>query len=246
MTDTDAQQTLELALVTGGAKRVGREIVLGLAKKGYAIGLHYHRSAKEATELALELEELGTPVVLLPADLRSPAEVRKIFKQVDQAGFPLKVLVNSAAQMDRKSLTELSTKEWDALFELNVRAAWLCSIQAAERMADGGVILNISDVGAQRAWSGYGAYSVSKAALNSLTLLLAQTLAPRIRVNAVALGLVMQDESMNPKRWQQLVEKTPLYRAVDIQAVIETITFLLENEYITGEIVNVDGGRSLV
>lgn len=246
MIDQPANQTMELALVTGGSKRVGREIVLGLAKKGYAIGLHYHHSAKEAAQLADELETEGTPVVMLPADLRSPTEIRKIFKQVDKSGFQLKVLVNSAAAMDRKPLTKVTPKEWDALFDLNLRAAWLCSVQAAERMPEGGVIINISDVGAQRAWSGFGAYSVSKAALNSLTMVLAQTLAPKIRVNALALGLVMPAESMPEESWQQLLKKTPLNRPVDAQAIVGTLNFLLGNGYITGEIVSVDGGRQLV
>jgi len=191
MDAADKNLTLNLALVTGGSKRLGREIVMGLAKRGYAIGLHYHRSAKEALDLADELEGEGTPVVMLPGDLRSTVEVRKIFKKIDDSGFPLKVLVNSAAMMDRKSLTKMAVREWDSLFDLNLRAAWLCSVLAAERMVVGGSIINISDVGAKRAWSGFGAYSVTKAALNSLTMVLAQTLAPNIRVNAVALGLVM-------------------------------------------------------
>lgn len=246
MSDHPANATMDLALVTGGAKRVGREIVLGLAKKGYAIGLNYHHSAEEAAQLADELEVEGTPVVMLPADLRSPAEIRKIFKQVDKSGFQLKVLVNSAAAMDRKPLTKVTPKEWDALFDLNLRAAWLCSIQAAERMPEGGVIINISDVGAQRAWSGFGAYSVSKAALNSLTMVLAQTLAPKIRVNALALGLVMPADSMPEESWKQLLKRTPLNRPVNLQAIVDTIYFLLENGYITGEIVSVDGGRQLV
>jgi NAD(P)-dependent dehydrogenase (short-subunit alcohol dehydrogenase family) len=246
MNAADENLTLNLALVTGGSKRLGREIVMGLAKRGYAIGLHYHRSAKEALDLADELEGEGTPVVMLPADLRSTVEVRKIFKKIDDSGFPLEVLVNSAAMMDRKSLTKMSVREWDSLFDLNLRAAWLCSVLAAERMVVGGSIINISDVGAKRAWSGFGAYSVTKAALNSLTMVLAQTLAPNIRVNAVALGLVMPGASISPEAWQDLVQKTPLKRPVDVKAIMNTIAFLLDNGYITGEIINVDGGRQLI
>lgn len=246
MVDEPGELKIGLALVTGGAKRLGREIVLGLAKRGYAIGLHYHRSSKEALQLADELEVQGVPVLLLPGDLRSPSDIKKIFKKIDAAEYPLQVLVNSAAQMDRKPLTKISTKDWDDLFALNLRAAWQCSILAAGRMQEGGIIINISDVGAQRAWSGFGAYSITKAALNSLTMVLAQTLAPKIRVNAVAPGLVLPAENVQEETWRGLVQKTPLNRAVDTAAIIRTIDFLLDNAYVTGEIVSVDGGRQLV
>jgi len=236
----------ELALVTGGAKRLGRAIVLELAKRGYAIGLHYHRSSKDAVELAEELEVQGVPVLMLPADLRSPLAIRKMFNKIDASGFPLKVLVNSAAKMDRKPLSKLAVKDWDELFALNLRAVWQCSMFAAERMGEGGVIINISDVGAQRAWTGFGAYSITKAGVNSLTMLLAQSLAPKIRVNAVAPGLVLPPENMPAEDWLRLIHKTPLNRAVNVTAVTNTIGFLLDNAYITGDIVAVDGGRQLV
>ncbi len=236
----------DLALVTGGAKRLGREIVLALAKRGYAIGLHYNRSAKEALELANELEAQGIPVVLLQADLKNPSAINKMFKKIDAAGYPLKVLVNSAALMERKSLDKLSVREWDALFDINLRAVWLCSMAAAGRMGEGSVIINISDVGARRAWTGFGAYSITKAGVDSLTQLLARSLAPKIRVNAVAPGLVLAAEDMPEEGWKRLIHKTPIQRPVDTSAVTNTIGFLLDNTYITGEIVSVDGGRQLV
>ena len=244
--DQTGETTQELAIVTGGARRLGREIVLGLAKRGYAIGLHYHHSAREALTLAEELESQGTAVLLMQADLRSPAAIRRMFKKVEESGFVLKVLINSAAKMEHKPLMGISTREWDDLFALNLRAVWLCSIQAAKLMKAGGVIINISDVGAQRAWAGFGAYSITKSALNSLTKILAQSLAPDIRVNAVAPGLVMPSEKMSSEDWKKLVNKTPLHRPVDTEAILKMIGFLLDNAYITGEVVNVDGGRHLV
>jgi NAD(P)-dependent dehydrogenase (short-subunit alcohol dehydrogenase family) len=246
MSADSKESSIGLALVTGGAKRLGREILLGLVKKGYAAGIHYHHSAREAVQLADELEGEGVPVVLLPADLQSPTAIKKLFKKIDDSGFPLKILVNSAAQMERKPLNKISIREWDELFALNLRAAWYCSMLAAERMTDGGVIINISDTGAQRAWSSFGAYTVSKAALNSLTMVLAQTLAPSIRVNAVAPGLVFPAEGMSEETWNRLVHETPLNRPVESSAVMDAISLLLENTYITGEIINVDGGRQLV
>jgi len=244
--DANRADLQQMALVTGGAKRLGKAIVLNLAKRGYAIGLHYNRSTKEALELADELEILGVPVVMLPGDLESPTAINRIFKKIDASGYPLKVLVNSAASMHHKPLEKLSVKEWDSLFALNLRAVWLCSILSAERMVEGSVIINISDVGATRAWTGYGAYSITKAAVNSLTQLLARSLAPRIRVNAIAPGLVMQPESMSDESWQHLIHKTPFNRPVDPAAITSMIDFLLDNSYVTGDIIAVDGGRQLV
>jgi NAD(P)-dependent dehydrogenase (short-subunit alcohol dehydrogenase family) len=246
MTDNPGEVLKDMALVTGGAKRLGKAIVLGLAKRGYAIGLHYHNSSKEAYELADELDMLGVPVLMLSADLKNPSEIKRIFKKIDTAGYPLKLLVNSAALMDRKPLAKTSIKDWDSLFALNVRAVWQLSMLAAERMGEGGVIINISDVGAQRAWGGFGAYSITKAAVNSLTMVLAQSLAPKIRVNAVAPGLVLPAENLPAEGWNRLVQKTPLNRSVSISAITNTIDFLLDNTYVTGEIIAVDGGRQLV
>ncbi len=246
MTDNPGDVLKDMALVTGGAKRLGKAIVLGLARRGYAIGLHYHNSTKEAYELADELDMLGVPVLMLSADLKNPSEIKRIFKKIDAAGYPLKVLVNSAAQMSRKPLAKTSIKEWDALFALNLRAVWQLSMLASERMSAGGVIINISDVGAQRAWSGFGAYSITKAAVDSLTMVLAQSLASKIRVNAVAPGLVLPGENVSEESWNRLVQKTPLNRPISTAAITRTIDFLLDNAYVTGEIVAVDGGRQLV
>lgn len=237
---------LSLAIVTGAGHRLGRAIALGLALRGYAIGLHYHASNDSANRTAAEIEALGVPVVPLPANLLDEAQIIAMFDRAAGAGYPLRVLVNSAAVMDRGNLLEMSAAEWDATLDLNLRAPWLCAREAARQMSAGGVIINLTDSGTSKVWTGYPAYLVSKAALEMLTRLLAKTLAPAVRVNAVAPGLVLKSENVTGDEWQRLVSRLPLARSGSEKAVIQAVYFLLENDYVTGETIVVDGGYRLI
>jgi NAD(P)-dependent dehydrogenase (short-subunit alcohol dehydrogenase family) len=235
-----------LALVTGGAHRLGRAIALGLARLGYAVVVHYHHSAAAAEQTAAAARALGTPAVLLDADLRDPAQIQGLFDRIAGLPYPLKVLVNSAAVMPRGSLVDISPADWDAALALNLRAPLLCSQQAARLMIDGGVIVNLTDTGAQKTWTSFPAYVVSKSALETLTRLLARSLAPRIRVNAVAPGLVLPGPDTPPEDWDRLVARIPLKRAALVDEIAQTVAFLVQNEYITGQTVVVDGGYHLI
>lgn len=244
MTDVSG---LPLALVTGAAHRIGRAIALALARQGFAIGLHYHRSRDAAEETAGLLAETGAPVYLLPADLTAPVAIDDLFVRV--AGLPhsLGVLVNSAAAMPRGDLRDLPVEEWDAVFDLNLRAPWLCARAAARLMEPaGGVIVNISDSGAGKAWTGYPAYVISKNGLEALTRLLARSLAPRVRVNAVAPGLILPSPDLPPETWQRLVERLPLQAAGQPEDVARAVLFFIQNPYITGQVLAVDGGYQMV
>lgn len=237
----------ELAVVTGGAVRLGREIALGLAQAGYAIGLHYNGSADQANDTAREIESIGIPVTLFKADLRNPDEIDGMFNRISRVPEPLKVFVNSASIMPRGSLKNLAVDDWDRTLDLNLRAPWLCARAAAQLMeAAGGVIINITDSGASKTWTGFPAYTISKAGLETLTRLLARTLAPKIRVNAVAPGLILPSADTSEEDWQRLVKRLPVMQAGSPQDVVQAIHFLLENEYITGETLHVDGGFQLV
>ncbi|MEW6650097.1 MAG: SDR family NAD(P)-dependent oxidoreductase, partial [Chloroflexota bacterium] len=144
----------KLAVVTGAAIRLGKAIALGLAEKGYAIGLHYHHSQAAAEQTAAEIEKLGAPVLRLPADLSKEKQIKDLFRRIEESGYLLKVLVNSAAEMQRSDLLELSVKEWDYTMALNLRAPWLCARYAARLMEQDGVIINISDSGTRKVWLG--------------------------------------------------------------------------------------------
>lgn len=236
-----------LALITGAATRIGRALAVCLADEGYQVGIHYHKSQKDALQLNADLESVGHSTLLLQADLTREEEVQAMFAQIKASGKPLKVLVNSAAVMIAKNLLETELEIWDQTLDLNLRAPWLCSRQAAHLMADGGgIIINISDSGAHRSWTGYGAYIVSKAALESLTRVLARTLAPQIRVNAIAPGLILKSEGLPDTKWNELVNRLPLKQAGDPQDIVDAMLFLIKNHHITGTTLVVDGGYQLL
>ena len=237
-----------LALITGAAHRLGRAFALSLAKQGYAILLHYNHARDDAESAAAEIRALDVPVFLAQADLTDPLAAQCLFSVVDESAHPLKVLVNSAATMQRTDARTLSLAEWDATLNLNLRAPFILTQQAEARMrsSGGGLIVNITDVGAEKSWSGFPAYTVSKAALSSLTKVLARSFAPTVRVNAIAPGLVLPADDMPPAEWERLVKRLPLQRPADLTELTAALEFLLKNEYITGQTITVDGGYSLL
>jgi NAD(P)-dependent dehydrogenase (short-subunit alcohol dehydrogenase family) len=235
-----------LAFITGAAQRLGKAIAQELAAHGYAIGLHYFKSSEQAQKTALELENLGVPVFIFQADLRVPRQIQQMFEKVAVCPCPLEVLVNSAAVMPREEFRSMAVEEWDSIVNLNLRAPWLCAQHAASLMEpEGGVIINISDAGAGRAWTGYPAYSVTKAGIETLTRVLARVLAPKIRVNGVAPGLILPSPELSPGEWQRLVNRLPLKRPGSPEDIARAILYLVENDYITGQILAVDGGFQL-
>jgi NAD(P)-dependent dehydrogenase (short-subunit alcohol dehydrogenase family) len=240
-------ENMPLALVTGAARRLGRAIARGLAQAGYAIGLHYYQSAADAQNTAEEIQKLGVPVQLYRADLTKVGEIQAMFDQVSSQPHSLQVLVNSAAIMKRSSLREEGVSGWDETMAINLRAPWLCAQQASRLMqANGGVIINISDSGAHKAWTGYPAYVISKAGLEALTRLQARTYAPVIRVNAVAPGLSLPPAQMSGEEWQRLVDRSPTKKAPSALDVVDAVLFLVRNESITGQTIVIDGGNQLV
>ena len=231
-----------LALVTGAAQRLGKAFATTLARQGFDILLHYHRSSDAAVQTKMELEAVGSRVVLAQADLTDPEQISSLVAQIDS----LQVLVNSAAFMPSGSVDQLSLENWDTSLDLNLRAPFLLAQQASHKMESGGLIVNISDVGAQKAWSRYPSYTVSKAALESLTRILARGLAPKIRVNAIAPGLVLQSDIVPAEEWDRLIKRLPLKRPARPEEIASALEFLLKNEYITGQTLVVDGGYSLI
>lgn len=235
-----------LALVTGSAHRLGKAFALTLARMGYSIALHYRGSADEAEKTTEEIRALGVDCLPIRADLTAPDEIDFLFSLVDEMSGTLKVVVNSAAVMPVGNPRDLELRDWDAALDLNLRAPFLIAQQAAKRMTEGGLIVNISDVAAQKTWSRYPSYTVSKAGLESLTKTLARALAPGIRVNAIAPGLVMQSDVVTDEEWRRLLERLPLKRPAALEEIASTLEFLIKNEYITGQTIVVDGGYSLI
>ena len=231
-----------LALVTGAAHRLGKTFALTLARLGYDILLHYHSAEGEAFQTQKEIESIGRRVTLTPADLTDPAQIQSLVSNIGA----LNVLVNSAAFMPSGNVDVLSIENWDTSLDLNLRAPFLLAQSISKKMSDTGLIVNITDVGAQKAWSRYPSYTVSKAGLESLTRILARALAPKIRVNAIAPGFVLQSDIVPAAEWERLLKRVPLQRAARTEEIASALEFLLKNEYITGQTIVVDGGYSLV
>ena len=238
--------SLLLALVTGSAHRLGKAFAISLARMGYSIALHHRGSVTEAEQTVTEIRALGVDCLPIRADLTMPEKIEFLFSMVDEFNTPLKVVVNSAAIMPVGNPRTLELHDWNSALDLNLRAPFLIAQHAAKRMTDGGLIVNVTDIGAQKAWSRYPSYTVSKAGLESLTKMLARSLAPEIRVNAIAPGLVLPSDVVTPETWQKLVERLPLKRAATLDEITSTLEFLIKNEYITGQTIVVDGGYSLI
>lgn len=239
-----------LALVTGAARRLGKSLALALAGEGYSILLHYHASAQEAARTAAEIAALGAPAYPVQADLTTDAGIAALVAALEErlraspAG--LKILVNSAGVMPRADLASVSAATWDAAFALNLRAPFLLAQAAARRMTDGGLIVNITDVGAQKHWLNYPTYVVSKSALETLTRLQARAYAPAVRVNAIAPGLVMPPENFPHEEWERLVKRLPLQRETAVEEIVSALQFLIRNRMVTGQTLTVDGGYALL
>jgi pteridine reductase len=231
-----------LALVTGAAHRLGKVFALTLARRGFDIVLHYHKSLDEAIQTKAEIESVGKNATLAQADLTQASEIQALVSSLPS----LNMLVNSAAFMPSGNVDLLSIENWDTSLDLNLRAPFLLAQQASEKMTDHGLIVNITDVGAQKTWSRYPSYTVSKAALDSLTKILARALAPKIRVNAIAPGFVLQSDIVSAEEWDRLIKRVPLKRPARPEEIASALEFLLQNEYITGQTIVVDGGYSLI
>ncbi|MGD0877167.1 MAG: SDR family oxidoreductase [Anaerolineales bacterium] len=239
-------EKVSLAVVTGAAHRLGRIFALMLAQHGYAILLHYHHSCEMADETAAEIRAMGGRVYLVKADLTDSAQIQTLFSQIDSLKLPLKVLVNSAARMKQEDLRDVSITEWDYALNLNLRVPFLITQRAAERMQEGGVIVNVTDAGVWKTWTGFPAYLVSKSGLEMLTRLQAKTYAPNIRVNAIAPGLVLPSSDTSAEEWEKRISRLPLKHAASIDDLSSALAFILNNQSITGQTIFVDGGYSLI
>lgn len=235
-----------LALVTGAAHRLGKVFAAALAREGYAVALHYWNSEQDAEGAARELVSIGAPVFPIRADLTDPHSIPRLFNEVDRIPHTLEVLVNSAGVFRGSDPRDTDLNEWELTMGLNLRAPFFCAQQAAARMTDGGLIINVTDVGARKSWSHFPAYSASKAALDALTGILARAYAPGIRVNAIAPGLFLRSSETSEQDWERLIDRLPMQRAGNPSDLGAAFLFLLHNEYVTGQTLVVDGGYGLV
>ena len=228
------------ALVTGALSGVGELLALALARDGYALALHYHTSSDARPALEARLAKIGATAHFVRADLIAPGAPERVMAEAVAALGGLEVVVNSAALFARTPVGATTAEQWDQLMALNVRVPFLVA-QAAAPHIEAGCIINVGDTGT--AWPGYAGYLASKAALAAVTRSLARALAPRVRVNTLALGVL--DVHDAPPGGALALARVPLCRAGTVHELEGALRYLLDAEYVTGATVEVDGGRHL-
>ncbi len=237
-----------IALITGAAVRVGRAIALELAQAGADVAVHCNRSVDEAEATAREIESLGRRACVVQGDLADPdAPERIVAETVDRLG-ALSVLVNNASIWEKTPIGELSRAPWDEHLTTNLTAPAMLSRAAWRHLREArpGFIINICDFSGERPWADYIAYCVSKGGLITLTRALARAMAPDVLVNGLSPGFVMLPEDADEKTRQAALKRIPLNRIGDASDIAKAARFLIEDgRYITGQILNVDGGRTL-
>ena len=240
--------TGKVALVTGGAVRVGLEIARALADAGADVAIGYRRSAAEARAAVRDLEARGVRAAALRADVARPREARALVTAAVKRLGRLDILVNNAALFFRTPVLTTTIVQFDRLLAVNLRAPFFLSQAAARAMGRrGGRIINIADVGAVRAWAGYVPYGISKAGVLMLTRGLAAALAPRIQVNAVAPGVVLLPEGFPRVSGRRLTGRIPMGRHGRPADVAQAVRFFATcSDYITGQVLFVDGGMSVL
>jgi pteridine reductase len=236
--------TGRLALVTGAGHRVGRAIALGLATRGMDVAVHYNASEQAARETAGAIEALGRRATVFQSNLAERGAPAALIGAVSDRMGAIDVVINSAAIMMRTPWESVTEQHWDDMFALNLRSAFFVSQAAALTMRErGGAIVNIADLAAYETWPAYIPHGLTKAGVVQMTRALARVLAPSIRVNAVAPGAVLLPEGWTDADARRLIETTPLQRLGSPDDVVDTVIYLLEADYVTGETIIVDGGR---
>ena len=243
----------KVALVTGGARRIGRGIALALAEAGADVAITYLNSQDEASATVSEIAALGRHGLDLKCDVRAEESVCAMVGEVVSQFGRLDLLVNNAAVFDSAALDVLSVERWDAVFETNVRGPFLMAREALPHLRQtGGRIVNIGSLGGIRAWANHAHYCASKAALHMLTEAMAKAFAPEVSVNCVAPGWIHMDRATDGadgesgERALRFAEKTPLGRNGTVEDVARAVLFFAAGSaFVTGQILTVDGGLGL-
>lgn len=245
----------KVALVTGAAKRIGAEIARQLHRENFNLVIHYHQSEKAAKELANELNEARENSALcIAADLNNLAQVDDLAEQAHRHWQRIDLLVNNASSFYPTPIGESSDADWNQLINSNLKAPFFLAQALAKNLgAHHGCIINIADIYADRPLKKHSIYSIAKAGNVMLTKTLAQELAPLVRVNGIAPGAILwpddshknPDDRLSDDDKEKMFAKIPLQQRGQAQDIARAILFLTQSPYVTGQILTVDGGRSI-
>jgi pteridine reductase len=236
-----------VALVTGGARRLGRAFSEGAARAGHDVAVHFRSDPAAAAGTVAALEGLGARAEAFPADLREPGAPRRLVEAVLARFGRLDLLVHSASPWLEKTVSEVTEADWDDVFSVGPRAGFFLAQAAFPALAaDGGAVLLVSDVAATKAWPRHVPHAASKAAVDALVRNLAAALGPAVRVVGVAPGVVLPPDGLPPEEVARLVARTPLGRPVAVDDLVSAALHLAANRSVTGQVLAVDCGRSVV
>jgi len=230
------------AIVTGGARRIGRAIALALAREGMNLVI-------EAIEAVREARGFGADAIHVKADVTREGDVQLLFKKALRAFGRVDALINNAAVFERSPIASMPLATWERTIRTNLTGVFLCSREAARIMlsqSEGGKIINMADWTNEQPIRGYAHYSASKAGVISLTKALALELAPKITVNCIAAGTILLPKTYGPTYAATILKSIPLRRFGTLEEISQGVVFLLKNDYATGSVLTIDGGRSLV
>lgn len=233
------------ALVTGAGKRIGRAIALALAAEGANVAITYRDSKKQAEQTVCDLESLGVRAIAVQADLREPANIRDAVERIVKELGTVDILVNNAGRFETARLEDISVEQWDRMFEANTRGPFLTTQAALPYLrAARGRIINLGSLGGMHPWPTHAHYCTSKAALHMLTQTMSKAFAPEISVNCVAPGMIVNDEIS--AEYEYFARKTPMQRNGTPEDVAAAVIFFATGpQFITGQILGVDGGLGL-
>lgn len=238
------ETTGRTALVTGGARRLGRAMALALADAGADVVVNYHTSQDAARQTVAEIEARGRRALAVQANVARGADVRALVAAIERDLGRLDIVVNNASLFERTPVLDITEAEWDRVLDVNLKAPFMLSQAAAPLLArDGGVIVNLLDLSAFQPWSGFAHHAVSKAGLLHLTRVLARALAPDVRVNAIAPGTVLPPSGHDGEDGS---DRRVLRREGRPDDVADALLYLVRSDFVTGETIVVDGGRMLL
>ncbi|MEZ5776409.1 MAG: SDR family oxidoreductase [Hyphomicrobiaceae bacterium] len=244
---TKAAAPLRSALVTGGARRIGRAISIGLAREGFRVAVHHHSSAKEARAVVAEIEEMGGTAVAVAGDLARPATAERLVTAASDGIGPINCLVNNASLFLYDDIATLSEETWQAHMDVNLKAPVFLARAFARQLPEDhmGSIVNLIDERVWRPTPLFLSYAIAKSALWAATQMLAQALAPRIRVNAIGPGPTLPSVYQTKEQFEGQAHATPLRQGSSPEEIASAVIFLTRTASMTGQMIALDGGQHL-
>ncbi len=235
---------MKRALVTGGAKRLGRYISIALSEFGYDVAITFNTSTSEVKSLKRIIEANGSKFLAIKANFEFADSSKKVFNSYCKEWKDIDLLINNAGVFSADDFLKITVGQWEKTFAVNLRSVFFITQKFSTIMKNGGLVINISSIGGFEIWKNRILYNTSKSAQITLTKCLAKELAPKIRVNSIAPGTVwMGEEETEADRIYK--NKIPINRYGIPDEIIETIKFIINNKYLTGVIIPVDGGKLL-